>query len=52
MEPRKDETKKDPPPSKEQKRRFRIVKLEERVAPRIGGRGRTYHGPHCAPVSR
>ena len=34
MEPRKEESKKSPEPRKEEKkRRFRIVKLEERIAP-------------------
>jgi hypothetical protein len=37
MEPRKDELKKSPEPRKEErKRRFQIVKLEERIAPRQG----------------
>jgi hypothetical protein len=35
MEPRKDESRKAPEPRKEErKRRFQIVKLEERIAPR------------------
>jgi hypothetical protein len=42
MDPRNDETKKDPEPrteGKEKKRRFQIVKLEERIAPTKGGNG-------------
>ena len=39
MQPRREEPK-APPPSAEQKRkRFRIVKLEERIAPGSGGKG-------------
>ena len=42
MEPRKDESQKVPEPRKEEKqrkRRFQIVKLEERIAPGKGGNG-------------
>jgi hypothetical protein len=42
MEPRKDESQKAPEPRKEEKqrkRRFQIVKLEERIAPAKGGNG-------------
>ena len=35
MEPRKDELKSPKPRKEERKRRFQIVKLEERVAPRF-----------------
>jgi hypothetical protein len=43
MEPRREEVPKAPPPGAEQKpKRFRIVKLEERIAPSNGGT----HG-HC-----
>ena len=52
MEPRNEEPRKEPEPRKEdekRQRRFQIVKLEERIAPRIGGK---YHGhtnnKHCA----
>ena len=40
MEPHRDEPQKAVPPSAEQKpKRFRIVKLEERIAPSKGGKG-------------
>jgi hypothetical protein len=40
MEPRNDESRKAPEPRKEEKkRRFQIVKLEERIAPG-GGKGK------------
>jgi len=47
MEPRKDESRKEPEPRKEgQKRRFQIVKLEERIAPcSYPYRGRRVHYP-------
>ena len=54
MEPRKEESRKVSEPRKEDKKRFQIVKLEERIAPRIGGHYR-YHYPgwykhgHTAP---
>jgi hypothetical protein len=47
MEPRKDESQKTPEPRKEEqerKRRFQIVKLEERIAPSKGG-NHTNNGP-------
>jgi hypothetical protein len=47
VEPRNDEPRKEPEPRKEdekQQRRFQIVKLEERIAPRKGGNS---NGPHC-----
>jgi hypothetical protein len=48
MEPRREEPKKAPPPSAEPKpKRFRIVKLEERIAPSKGG-GHT-GAPQCGP---
>ncbi len=38
MEPRNDQSQKAAEPRKEERqRRFQIVKLEERIAPRIGG---------------
>jgi len=41
MEPRQEELKKEPEPRKEErKRRFQIVKLEERIAPGGGGHGK------------
>jgi hypothetical protein len=43
MEPRDDEPRKAPEPRKEEKkRRFQIIKLEERIAPGALGCG---HGP-------
>jgi hypothetical protein len=39
MEPRQDESPKQPEPRPEKKRRFQIVKLEERIAPARGGKG-------------
>jgi hypothetical protein len=40
MEPHREEPQKAPPPGAEQKsKRFRIVKLEERIAPSKGGHG-------------
>ena len=40
MEPRQDESQKAPQPRQEErKRRFQIVKLEERIAPAKGGKG-------------
>jgi hypothetical protein len=58
MEPRKDEPQKVPEPRKEErKRRFQIVKLEERIAPARGGNGTNnscggyfcYHGGYSKP---
>jgi hypothetical protein len=49
MEPRREEQAKAPEPRAERKpKRFRIVKLEERIAPQGGGNGGT-HGnkPTC-----
>jgi hypothetical protein len=40
MEPHREEPQKAPPPSAERKpKRFRIVKLEDRIAPGRGGNG-------------
>jgi hypothetical protein len=40
MEPHREEQNKAPPPGAERKpKRFRIVKLEERIAPSKGGNG-------------
>jgi hypothetical protein len=57
MEPRNDESQKVPEPPKEEKqrkRRFQIVKLEERIAPGAlcsergcGCDHQTLHGRHC-----
>ena len=47
MEPRNDEPRKAPEPNKEEKkRRFQIIKLEERIAPCVLGHS---HGDrrHC-----
>jgi hypothetical protein len=63
MEPRKIETpvqprgegEPAPPRPPERKRRFQIVKLEERIAPAVGGNGsngigcNTTNGKHCGP---
>jgi hypothetical protein len=55
MEPHRDEPQKAVPPSAEQKpKRFRIVKLEERIAPSKGGNGTNngcYSGHTCYCVS-
>jgi hypothetical protein len=52
VEPCNDESRKEPEPRKEEKerkRRFQIVKLEERIAPRIGGKSQgNTHMKHCA----
>lgn len=52
MEPHREEQLKAPPPSAEQKpKRFRIVKLEDRIAPQRGGNGtgRTNGFNHTCP---
>jgi hypothetical protein len=53
MEPRREEQNKAPPPSAAKKpKRFRIVKLEDRIAPSKGGNGKTnghnYSCPWCS----
>jgi hypothetical protein len=51
MEPRREELQKALKPNAEQKpNRFRIVKLEDRIAPAKGGNGNhgQTHGPSCA----
>ena len=45
MEPRNDELKSPKPRNEERKRRFQIVRLEERIAPRCNP---SSHNPHCA----
>jgi hypothetical protein len=52
MEPRREDPKESTPEQKEKPRRFRIVKLEERIAPAYGqGQGHgiypTKHGSTC-----
>jgi hypothetical protein len=53
MEPREDEKKAEEPQTgaKEAKevkpRRFRIIKLEERIAPNGGGTNNTHHRTFC-----
>jgi hypothetical protein len=53
MEPRREEQKAPPPGAQQKPRRFRIVKLEERIAPSKGGNGtrntcaNTYCGTWC-----
>ena len=54
MEPRKEESRKDAQPRKEakdKKRRFQIVKLEERIAPRYCYTcpAHGHHHPHYKP---
>jgi hypothetical protein len=46
MEPRREEPKAAKPPSEQKPKRFRIVKLEERIAPSKGG-GKTDNGNSC-----
>ena len=51
MEPRREESQKALEPSAEPKRkRFRIVKLEERIAPKKGGKG-TNNCPPPVPTA-
>jgi hypothetical protein len=52
MEPRQDESQKAPEPrqeAKEKRRRFQIVKLEERIAPAKGGNGTHNSCGYCLP---
>jgi hypothetical protein len=53
MEPRRDEPKMSPEPRREEPkpRRFRIVKLEERIAPFSGGGGGGYTNENCSAPS-
>lgn len=39
MEPRREEQEALPPGAEQKPRRFRIIKLEERIAPKKGGKG-------------
>jgi hypothetical protein len=54
MEPHREEPQRAPPPSAERKpKRFRIIKLEDRIAPSSGGNGTVngcYSGHTCACV--
>ncbi len=53
MEPRREEPRKAPPPSvKPKSKRFRIVRLEDRIAPSSGGNTKNcYRGSaHCGTV--
>ncbi len=56
MEPRREEQQKAPQPGAERKpKRFRIVKLEERIAPSTGGHGTNHtcgsgYGKGCRTV--
>jgi hypothetical protein len=43
MEPRREEPRATPPRPDEKKKRFRIVKLEERIAPSAGGGSNNPH---------
>ena len=47
MEPHREEQKPLERPSSEKQKRFRIVKLEERIAPSKGGNGGNSHGNGC-----
>ena len=48
MEPRKEESRKAPEHRvQDRKRRFQIVKLEERIAPAKGGNHTHAQGGHC-----
>ena len=53
MEPRREESKAPTPQPKEKARRFRIVKLEERIAPSNEGGNGTNHtcNANCGTVS-
>jgi hypothetical protein len=46
MEPRQEKPEVPQPPKEPPKKRFQLVKLEERIAPRNGGRGPT-NGRKC-----
>ena len=48
MEPRREEPTAPTPQPKEKPRRFRIVKLEERIAPSHGHKGQTGNVTLCA----
>jgi hypothetical protein len=39
MEPRREEKKPEKPRPEEKQKRFRLIKLEERIAPKGGGKG-------------
>ena len=47
MEPRREEQKAPQPGAKQKPKRFRIVKLEERIAPAKGGGGTNGAKPTC-----
>ncbi len=51
MEPRREEPQRAPPPGAERKpKRFRIVKLEDRIAPSSGnGSNINCYSRHCTP---
>ena len=50
MEPRREEPTAPTPQPKEKPRRFRIVKLEERIAPSKGG-NHTHNGGGCVTLA-
>jgi len=51
MEPRREEQKTLQASAEQKPRRFRIVKLEERIAPAKGGNANTHHCTlHCIPT--
>jgi hypothetical protein len=49
MEPHREERQKALPSAEPKPKRFRIVKLEERIAPNKGGGGHT-SAPQCGPI--
>jgi hypothetical protein len=48
MEPHSEEPKVPKPRTEEKPKRFRIVKLEERIAPTFGGGGQLSHKVVCS----
>ncbi len=48
MEPHREEQKAPPPSAKPKPKRFRIIKLEERIAPAKGGGGKPTREWSCA----
>ena len=51
MEPRREEQKALQPNAERKPNRFRIIKLEDRIAPAKGGHGNTHRcTAHCIPT--
>jgi hypothetical protein len=48
MEPHREEQNKAPPGAERKPKRFRIVKLEERIAPSAGGGSKNCHSGNCS----